>query len=665
MLIALLGAQLIAGLVWLGLDDASPPPWDEAVYLNNGVGYCTNEVAGNPFEYLRTSTFYPPGVPWSSCLLYALLGTNPDAVRLTGLVFLLGVMVGAYLLGARLSGNRWTGLMAAFLVGTYPIVFGEARFFLGDVPTTFWVTAVLVLLVVRSRMTPLWWGTLLGASLGAGLLTQVRFPVYVGAPLAVVFARIAFLAVRDSGRDRRWGAAAGLSMAVALGMAAIWYGVVLGRLLPQLRAAVNVGTVEGDPPILSWGSLVWYPFSFVNHQVGLLAAAVFLAVALGLLRYSRPGPGQMRCLEWWASGPRLLILSLISSIFILTLISNKDPRFAMPLLVPIAVITALALAEAFRRGPRLRRAGVSLAAISIANGVFLFATVSFAGFPSTPTNLPIGERHLVLAASSYHLARPPEDRLVCDQRDLVSALSEIVERRPRVGLLLDSNFWNHFNLRHWSELDAQAHDLVQIGPDADLNTYDALVFAGTWGSRLPPPYYTAAGSCTGYDESRVSFYVSAASEERVTLDWDLGPGNLGPGAWSGSHATLTRDWGKVASASIAGPNIWAETSWVFSTPTNLTDEPGVRVQWRLSRNDADAFWVFLEDVQGRKLVWDQTAATKLGGSPIFEDLRWSDASTPDGFDLGAVRRLAFSVLEPDPAVHPSLTADVTRIPPQR
>ena len=60
LLIALLSAQLIAGLIWLNLDDASPPPWDEAVYLNDGVGYCTNEVAGNPFEYLSTSTFYPP-----------------------------------------------------------------------------------------------------------------------------------------------------------------------------------------------------------------------------------------------------------------------------------------------------------------------------------------------------------------------------------------------------------------------------------------------------------------------------------------------------------------------------------------------------------------------------------------------------------------------------
>lgn len=93
--------------------------------------------------------------------------------------------------------------------------------------------------------------------------------------------------------------------------------------------------------------------------------------------------------------------------------------------------------------------------------------------------------------------------------------------------------------------------------------------------------------------------------------------------------------------------------------------PGVRVQWRLSRNDLAAFWVCLEDVQGKKLVWDQTAAMRLGTSLTFEDLRWSDASIPDGFDLGAAKRLAFSVLEPDPPVHPSLSADVTSIPPQR
>ena len=77
--------------------------------------------------------------------------------------------------------------------------------------------------------------------------------------------------------------------------------------------------------------------------------------------------------------------------------------------------------------------------------------------------------------------------------------------------------------------------------------------------------------------------------------------------------------------------------------------------------NVESFWIFLEDVGGNKMVWDQTSTARTGVWPANSTLPWADAGIPDGFRLEAVRRLVLSVQEPDPPVHVKVTVHSDRI----
>jgi 4-amino-4-deoxy-L-arabinose transferase-like glycosyltransferase len=651
----LLLAQVFGGISWLVLDQGTPF-WDEAVFLNNASEYCTGANATGPLDYLRTSTFYPPAVAWSSCPMYAVSGGNVDVVRVTGLLFLLGTIAGTYALGVIATNRKWVGAMAAFLVGTYPIVFGEARFLLADVPTMLWSTVVLILLAKRRAMEPVRWGIMLGAALGAGLLTFWRFPIYVGVPVLVVFVQILVEVFRDRQR-KEWLGVAALSAVIALLIAGPWYGSVITTLIGDLQDSLAAGAGEGDPGVVTWRSLVWYPLSFVNDQVGFVAAAVSSIVLAGMLRWSRVRVQDLISPGWWTTGLRLSALSLISGSVILLFLFNKDPRFPMPLLVPVAVITAAGLGEAVRLWPRIRRAGYALIAVSLANGVFLFLSLSFFGIPESPKSVQLGDHYLSFASARYHQARPPADRSACDDRDVVEVLGQVDGREPRIGILSDSNYWNYFNFPYWADWGMDGQDLIWLSPKSDLSSFDSLVFGGTWHTRLPPAGYRPAGTCTGYDGSRVSLHVSEALEQRKPVSLLLNADASTLGNWSAARAELDVEPGRVTSLSMAGPNASAETSFFFSEPVNLSSRSSVRLRWQLSRPDVAAFLVILEDIGGMKLVWDRTAAAEASPSPVSDDLSWPDEVLHSGFRTDAVIRFGLSVREPEPAVNPTLVIE--------
>jgi len=263
--------------------------------------------------------------------------------------------------------------------------------------------------------------------------------------------------------------------------------------MPELESAEKAGVLEGDPAVMSWQSLVWYPLSFFSQQLGLAAAAISSTVMISMLWSSLARPPALFRLGWW-TGFRLLVLSLVPTLIILTYIANKDPRYTMPLLVPVAVITACGLARAFRLGPQMRCAGLALVGVSVLNGVFLMTSVSFAGVPAKPILLEFGKQRLVFAASQYHLARSP-GRLGCSQPEVVRTLAQIDGRRPVVGILSDSNTWNSLNLPYWAQWNTGAHRLVPLFPGNSIHGYDALILGGRWFERSPPFYYQKAGAC--------------------------------------------------------------------------------------------------------------------------------------------------------------------------
>ncbi len=108
-------------------------------------------------------------------LLYAvamhLFGVEMLVMRLTGLVLSIGLLLVTYLLGCELYSRR-VGLLAAFLVPTFPLFFRLGPAAMTDIPVTFFFVLSL-LLVARLRSNPTYpLAVAAGLAVGLGLLSK-------------------------------------------------------------------------------------------------------------------------------------------------------------------------------------------------------------------------------------------------------------------------------------------------------------------------------------------------------------------------------------------------------------------------------------------------------------------------------------------------------------
>ncbi len=568
-------------------------------------------------------------------------------------------MVGSYILAERLSPNKWVGPLAAFLVGTYPIVFGHARLVGGDVPNTFWVTVTLALLVFRPNMRPLLWGSLLGVCIGLGLLTQWRFPIYVAVPLLVIFLQIMTDEPKGLYPRRDWIVGILSAIAIALVLAAPWYVQVLPQLIPQLKEAMDAARTEGDPLVFSWDGLLWYLFSFINHQVGIMAAAFFWIVGgvwiwvsrRSLTGFLRPG---------WYKGLRLLTLGLISMFLIITLLYNKDPRYMMPALVPIAIITATGLTRACQ----LPGAIGSFASLSIpvivATGLLILLTVSFVGIPKQPIVIRIGTQWVTLAASTYHVVHPVYTP-ACNAELFFASLGRATGKEV-IGIKSDDSEWNVLNFPFWNGVPQGSYQEVDLRFNKRLEGYRGLVLGGSWANIRPPDSYWLIDSCTGWEGSKVNFFRAPFPEEISLVDLLSIPQAEQLGQWEATHVVLQLSPGMVVSTSVASASIWAETYFRFYAPFDFSRGSGVRLRWHVVPKQVKALIVFLDDTKGNRLVWDRTPQLRDTEGPFLDDLNWAEADILSGFDFTSVERIAISLLELDPPVHPRVILDIAQIP---
>jgi 4-amino-4-deoxy-L-arabinose transferase-like glycosyltransferase len=131
----------------------------------------------------------PPLIAVLPTPIYLLVGRHPRAAYAINLLFLL-VMFGAlYRMGKTCSSPR-AGMLALYISGTMPILYGLSRWFLVECRLTALVCAAMCLVAEWDDFARTWKGFLLGIVCGLGVLTKVSFPVYVLVPLL-------YCAIRD------------------------------------------------------------------------------------------------------------------------------------------------------------------------------------------------------------------------------------------------------------------------------------------------------------------------------------------------------------------------------------------------------------------------------------------------------------------------------------
>lgn len=353
----LLGAVIAFGLannlVWL-LIDTRPPRWDEAHYLTTSLKYYDAFLSGGVKSLVRSlvavDTVRPPLVPALAAVTYLLLGRSADAALVVNLLAFVLLMLAVYGLGARLA-SPWSGLLAAFLVSTYPGIFSLSRLFLLDFVGAALV-AVFLYLLVRTEVFSLKGPSVaLGVVIGLGSLCRAFFPVFVIGPLGISLYAAwrewrSSRCMRTGTRPRVWVNGV-LALLVACALAAPWYvrnmAPVIARSLSAAYGAEAVGYGPSNP--LTLHAMLNYFIMFTNLHTTHFGMVIFLlaAVTLAMQWSSLPSTAHIGK----AKEPLHLFLLLLSAfifpLLFFTSLPSQDHKNILPVLPAIAVISAWGL----------------------------------------------------------------------------------------------------------------------------------------------------------------------------------------------------------------------------------------------------------------------------------------------------------------------------------
>jgi hypothetical protein len=282
------------------------------------------------FRYWPTMN-WPPLVYFLSALM------NPHEIHLFSLrmyinfIFFVLLILSIYFLGKKCF-NRRAGLIAAFLISFYPAVGAYSRQFGLDFPLLAFISVCLCLLVYSENFSKRGYSLLFGLSLGMGTLVKLQIMFFLLAPLLYALGGI----FRQNKGEKLNGCLNFIfSSAIALSLFYSYWGNRAGSILTSLhdqiffsyplytaKTSLFLGV---SIPIFSLVNFVYYLESLLAH-VYLLPFLLFVC-AMTVLFISK---------NKWRF---FYFFSFLIPYFIISFISVKSTRYALPLLVFMAVLS--------------------------------------------------------------------------------------------------------------------------------------------------------------------------------------------------------------------------------------------------------------------------------------------------------------------------------------
>lgn len=366
-LLALVAAEVAEGGLWLARD-RRPPVYDAASHAmraaksHHALARCSPPVRGeklppavlawalahplaarvagapvaglaNFAEAFYRGPDYPPLPYFSGAAAMAAVEESPRGAAVgLGLAWLAALVVATYA-AARRVGGAPAALLAALLVASYPIVQGQSRAAMVDVPLAAAVAAGLAALLRVDGFARRGATLALGVLSGCAVLVKQPAVVVLGPPVLLEVAGL----VRDLRRGRE-GARARLANArdaalLAVFVALPWYAPYLRGTLGHFRHGREAAAREGDPAPLSLESFLYYPRALAETNMGNVLALAAGAALLWLV-FARARPER---------GP---VLAGVAGafLFFVWLHPNKDQRYFAPALPLLAIATARGIA---------------------------------------------------------------------------------------------------------------------------------------------------------------------------------------------------------------------------------------------------------------------------------------------------------------------------------
>jgi hypothetical protein len=305
--------------VWF-LNDTRPPVWDMALHQTYALNYSQAADAAGPANPWEKSGNYPPFVHLVIAAVFRIFHPGPHIAALANIPATFLLFWALYELARDMAGAaaaRW----ACLLVWLTPYLIWTSRETILDYWLSAWFTAALVVLRKTRDFQSRPWSFLLGLIIGLGLLTKWFFAGIILFPFLYVIMRSRVW--KDPQRCIHFFD----TLIMGGVLACIWYVPNIPRLVRYFGENAGIGAREGEPPIFTFQSLIYYLRLLEGYQLfGVLFAVLVLA-----------------CYFCWRKRPLkdgiFLFVSVGGVWLIMTLLRTKDPRFSMPLLGLLAIIT--------------------------------------------------------------------------------------------------------------------------------------------------------------------------------------------------------------------------------------------------------------------------------------------------------------------------------------
>lgn len=304
--------------VWL-MRDTRPPVWDMALHQAYALNYLPGASLPPNLSPWDRSGNYPPFVHLVIALAYGLFHPGPHIAVLANLPATFLLFWGVYEL-ARLFAGAGAARWACLLTALTPYLIWFSRETILDYWLGAWVVLSLVLLIKTDGFQSRSASRLLGITCACGLLTKWLFAGFMIFPASYVIFR-----------HRIWKSERRLihladTILIAVLAAGAWYLPNLPRLIRYFSENAQIGAREGEPPVLSFQSLIYYLRLLEGYQLFGLLFCLFLFSCFFVCRAKGLRDGKL-----WA-------ISIAGGWLAMTALRTKDPRFTLPLLGPMMVI---------------------------------------------------------------------------------------------------------------------------------------------------------------------------------------------------------------------------------------------------------------------------------------------------------------------------------------
>ncbi|MFH1508430.1 MAG: glycosyltransferase family 39 protein [Candidatus Omnitrophota bacterium] len=326
--------HLIITAIWLHVDKSfiKLDSWQHYRYSLDVYDFLNGKLTLNA---LQPEKWHGILVGLLSAFFYFIFGTSQDvAIMINSSIFFPILIFSVYGIGKKML-NAQAGLLAAFILSMYPIIFNNLRFYALDLPLTCAVALSLYLILKSNNFLDKSNSLILGLSIGLGLLIKFNYLAFIAGPYAVTMYR----GLKQNKHASRKNIT--ISLFLSFILCALFYIYKQKDILQRIHQVSFVGQI-GRIELLNLYNLItlkmfWLLRFTETFIADGLSFFLFVVLIIGFIIFARTRL-QNRSIIYLG-----IIIPLFLHLFIFMGLPECSFRYLLPILPSLAIISSVGI----------------------------------------------------------------------------------------------------------------------------------------------------------------------------------------------------------------------------------------------------------------------------------------------------------------------------------